>query len=145
VPQVGRRRVFETATKPRAIAELAKNLEHCGYSVPDGKGGMKQGFFAFARVQLAERRTKGRLPSEQLWLISEWRPAKNEHRYYVSNVPASTSKHELVRLIKLRWRVERDYQDAKGEVGLDHIEGRTWTGFHHHATLCATAHELLAI
>lgn len=131
--------------KPRAIAELAKSLEHRGYSVPDGKGGMKQGFFAFVRVQLAERRTKGRPPSEPLWLISEWRPAKKEHRYYVSNVPASTSKHELVRLIKLRWRVERDYQDAKGEVGLDHFEGRTWTGFHHHATLCAAAHGFLAI
>jgi SRSO17 transposase len=131
--------------KPRAIAELGKDLKHRGYSVPDAKGGMKQGFFAFARVRLAERHTKGRPPSEEVWLISEWRPAKKEYRYYVSSLPASTSKHELVRLIKLRWRVERDYQDAKAEVGLDHFEGRTWTGFHHHATLCAAAHGFLAI
>lgn len=130
---------------PTAIAELVAPLQHRGYSVADGKGGRKKGFFAFVRVQLAERHTKGRPPSEELWLISEWRPAKKEYRYYVSNLPASTSRHELVRLIKLRWRVERDYQEAKAEIGLDHFEGRTWTGLHHHMTLCAAAHGFLAI
>jgi SRSO17 transposase len=115
------------------------------FTVPDGKGGTKSGYFAFARVHLAERHTKGRPPSDEVWLIGEWRPAKKEYRYYVSNMPASTKLGELVRLIKLRWRVERDYQDAKGEIGLDHFEGRTWTGFHHHVTLCAAAHGFLAM
>ena len=45
----------------------------------------------------------------------------------------------LVTLIRFRWRVERDYQKLKSEIGLDHFEGRTWRGFHHHATLCAVA------
>lgn len=45
----------------------------------------------------------------------------------------------------LRWRVERDYQELKGEIGLDHFEGRTWRGFHHHATLCTAAHAFLAL
>ena len=51
----------------------------------------------------------------------------------------------LVRLAKLRWRVERDYQEMKQELGLDHYEGRTWRGFHHHAALCAVAHGFLAL
>ena len=51
----------------------------------------------------------------------------------------------LIRLAKLRWRVERDYQEMKQEIGLDHFEGRTWRGFHHHAALCAAAHAFLAL
>lgn len=48
-------------------------------------------------------------------------------------------------MARLRWRVERDYQELKQEIGLDHYEGRTWRGFHHHATLCAVAHAFLAL
>jgi len=51
----------------------------------------------------------------------------------------------LVRLAKLRWRIERDYQEMQGELDLDHFEGRTWPGFHHHAALCAAAHAFLAL
>ncbi len=51
----------------------------------------------------------------------------------------------LIRLARLRWRVERDYQEMKQEIGLDHFEGRTWRGFHHHAALCAAAHAFLAL
>jgi len=131
--------------KPRAIAEIAKTLDYRGYTCVDGKGDTKTGHFGFARLQLAERRTKGRPPSEELWLICEYRPSNNEYKYLVSNLPATTSKHELARLVKLRWRVERDYQELKGEIGLDHFEGRTWRGFHHHATLCAAAHAFLAL
>jgi SRSO17 transposase len=131
--------------KPRAVAELAKGLEYRSYSCPDGRGGVKDGRFAFARVKLAERRTKGRPPSDELWLIGEHRPGNNEFKFYVSNLPATTAKRELARLVKLRWRVERDYQELKGEVGLDHFEGRTWRGFHHHVTLCAAAHAFLAL
>lgn len=131
--------------KPRAIDEIAKTLDYRTYTCVDGKGETKTGHFAFARLQLAERRTKGRPPSEELWLICEHRPGNNEYKYLVSNLPATTSKHELARLVKLRWRVERDYQELKGEIGLDHFEGRTWRGFHHHATLCAAAHAFLAL
>ena len=131
--------------KPRTISEIAKSLDYRSYRCADGKGGTKTGQFAFARVQLAERRTKGRPPSEELWLICEYRPGNDEYKFYVSNLPANTSRYELVRLVKLRWRVERDYQELKGEIGLDHFEGRTWRGFHHHATLCAAAHAFLAL
>jgi SRSO17 transposase len=131
--------------KPRGIAQIAKSLEYRAYTCVDGKGEIKTGQFAFARVHLAERRTKGRPPSAEIWLICEYRPGNNEYKFYVSDLPATTTKRELARLVKLRWRVERDYQELKGEIGLDHFEGRTWRGFHHHATLCAAAHAFLAL
>jgi SRSO17 transposase len=140
-----RTRYRDGRRKLLAISKIGERLTYRKYSVPDGRGGTKFGHFAFVRIHLAEGHTKGRPPSELQWLICEWRPAKKEHRYYVSNLPGSTTKSELVRLTKLRWRIERDYQELKGEIGLDHFEGRTWRGFHHHATLCAVAHGFLAI
>ena len=145
--QQGRRKTVhrDGNRKPRSIAEIAKTLDYRGYTCPDGKGGVKTGQFAFTRIHLAEKRTKGRPPSDEMWLIAEHRPGNNEHKYYVSDLPATTTKHGLARLVKLRWRIERDYQELKGEIGLDHFEGRTWRGFHHHATLCAAAHSFLAL
>lgn len=131
--------------KPRSLAEIARALPFRKYVCPDGKGGTKSGHFAFARLRLAERRTKGRPPSDELWLIAEHRPGNDEYKYYVSDLPAATPNRELARFVKLRWRVERDYQELKGQVGLDHFEGRTWRGFHHHVTLCTVAHAFLAI
>lgn len=131
--------------KPLPLAELAQDLEFRKYRCPDGRGGTKSGHFAFTRLHLAERHDKGRKPSDEVWLIVEWRPGNGERKYYVSNLPPSVPKKELVRLVKLRWRIERDYQEMKGHVGLDHFEGRTWRGFHHHATLCAVAHAFLAL
>jgi SRSO17 transposase len=79
-------------------------------------------------------------------LLCEWPSTEaSPSKHYLLSLPATTSLRELVRIAKLRWRVERDYQDLKGEVGLDHFEGRTWTGFHHHAALCAAAHAFLAL
>ena len=66
-------------------------------------------------------------------------------KYYLSSLPATTPLRELVRFGKLRWRIERDYQELKGELGLDHFEGRTWNGVHHHVALCAAAHAFLAL
>jgi len=131
--------------KPVAISKIGEHLKYRKFTVPDGRGGKKSGYFAFERVHLAERYTNGRPPSDELWLICEWRKAKKEYRYYVCDLPDSTSKRDLVRLVKLRWRIERDYQEMKSEIGLDHFEGRTWRGIHHHATLCAVAHGFLAI
>ena len=131
--------------KLRTISEIAQQLSYRSYDCSDGNGGTKSGRFAFARLRLAERHTKGRPPSDELWLIAEHRPGNNEYKFYVSDLPASTAKRELMRLVKLRWRVERDYQELKGQVGLDHFEGRTWRGFHHHTTLCAVAHAFLAM
>jgi SRSO17 transposase len=100
--------------------------------------------FARVRVRVAHRDynlTKSR-PEE--WLLIEW--PKNEAepaKYWLSTVPEKIAFHRLVDLTKLRWRIERDYQDLKQEVGLGHFEGRGWRGFHHHATLCIAAYGFL--
>ena len=85
-------------------------------------------------------------PGEEEWLLCEWPEAESAPtKHWLSTLPADISVRALVRSAKLRWRVERDYQDLKGELGLDHYEGRTWRGFHHHATLCSVAHGFLAL
>jgi SRSO17 transposase len=61
----------------------------------------------------------------------------------MSNLPAATERHDLVRIAKHRWIVERDYEELKQELGLGHFEGRGWRGFHHHATLCIAAYGFL--
>jgi SRSO17 transposase len=78
------------------------------------------------------------------WLLIEWPKGEAEPtKYWLSTLPDVTSFERLVDLTKLRWRIERDYQDLKQEVGLGHYEGRGWPGFHHHATLCIAAYGFL--
>ena len=66
-------------------------------------------------------------------------------KYWLSNLPADTPLVELVRLGKLRWRIEQDYRELKDALGLDHFEGRTWRGWHHHVTLVSVAHGFLTL
>ena len=74
----------------------------------------------------------------------EWPEREKEPtKYWFSTLPGETSLKALVRLAKIRWRIERDYEELKGEIGLDHFEGRSWRGFHHHASLCIAAYAFL--
>ena len=78
------------------------------------------------------------------WLLVEWPEGEAEPtKYWLSTLPENISFERLVDFVKLRWRIERDYQDLKQEVGLGHYEGRGWRGFHHHATLCIAAYGFL--
>ncbi len=80
----------------------------------------------------------------QEWLLIEWPEGEAEPtKYWLSTLPAKVSLRRLVDFAKLRWRIERDYQELKQEVGLGHYEGRGWRGFHHHATLCIAAYGFL--
>jgi SRSO17 transposase len=80
------------------------------------------------------------------WLLVEWPASKAEPvKYWLSNLPETTPLVELVRLGKLRWRVEQDYRELKGALGLDHFEGRSWPGWHHHVTLVSVAHGFLTL
>lgn len=99
--------------------------------------------FARLRVRVADRH---RWPDDcpQEWLLIEWpQDEKEPTKYWLSTVPQRISFRRLVDLAKLRWRIERDYQELKQEVGLGHYEGRGWRGFHHHATLCIAAYGFL--
>ena len=85
------------------------------------------------------------MSSITVWKSSPSGDEPKPTKYWLSSLPKETSVRSLVRLAKLRWRVERDYQEMKQEIGLDHFEGRSWRGFHHHAALCAAAHGFLAL
>ena len=137
--------------EPVKIAELAKQLGRDAYSVVrwrEGSRGKQSSRFIGWWVQSAENhgRGRGRPPTDPQWLVCEWPDGEDEPtKFWLAAFPRNTSLVALVRLAKLRWRVERDYQELKQEIGLDHFEGRTWRGFHHHATLCAVAHGFLAL
>ena len=96
------------------------------------------------RVQPAygDDRKIGRQPEQ--WLLLEWpKEEASPLGYWLSNLSDKTSLRELVAITKQRWRIERDYEELKQEVGLNHYEGRNWRGFHHHATLSIAAYGFL--
>jgi SRSO17 transposase len=80
------------------------------------------------------------------WLLAEWPDGEPEPtKYWLANLPEATPLVELVRLAKLRWRIEHDYRELKGALGLDHYEGRSYPGWHHHVTLVSVAHGFVTL
>src|SRR3954447_13503779 len=101
--------------------------------------------FAFVRVSAARPITDGDAPRQE-WLIVEWPDGHRQPSdYWLSNLPADTSHERLARLGRLRWMIELDYRQLKGELGLDHYEGRSYLGFHHHCALVTAAHGFLTV
>ena len=133
--------------RPISAKKLAIGLPpHAWHKITWREGTAERLSSRFARVRvrpahrdywLAESR-----PEE--WLLIEW-PAGEEAptKYWLSTLPANIGFRQLVDIAKLRWRIERDYHELKQEVGLGHFEGRSWRGFHHHATLCIAAYGFL--
>jgi len=114
-----------------------------------GTKGVLHSRFALARVRptagCCNRRSEivYRIPEEE-WLVMEWPEGEEEPtKYWLSTMPEVLPIEELIALTKLRWRIEEDYEDLKQEVGLGDFEGRTWRGFHHHASLCIAAYAFL--
>jgi SRSO17 transposase len=100
--------------------------------------------FAAVRVRPAHRDYHRSAPRPEEWCLIEWPVDEPEPtKYFLSTLPDAISRRALVNTAKLRWRIERDYQDLKQELGLGHYEGRGWRGFHHHATLCIAAYGFL--
>lgn len=136
-------------SQPVSIQALARSLPRRAYrkvTWREGSRGPQCASFAARRIRTASGHTKGRPPGPEQWLLCEWLPGEAEPtKFSLSNLPPTASRRHLVRLAHQRWRVERDYQDMKEELGLDHFEGRFWRGFHHHVALCAAAHAFLAL
>ena len=108
------------------------------------KGPLAAGFAAL-RVRPAEGaqlRDGRHLPGEEVWLVGE-RRASGEKKYYLANLPADTPLERLAAAIKARWVCEQAHQQLKGELGLGHFEGRSWTGLHRHALLAMIAFAFL--
>ncbi|MDB5479907.1 MAG: family transposase [Caulobacteraceae bacterium] len=100
--------------------------------------------FAALRVRTAHKDYTRSEPHPEEWLLIEWPQGEVEPtKYWLSTLPPDIPIAELVDTAKLRWRIERDYQELKQELGLDHYEGRGWRGFHHHASLCVAAYGFL--
>jgi len=105
--------------------------------------------FAAVRVRVADgppqriRDMGGQhMPGEEAWLVGECRTT-GERKYYLANLPADTSLKMLARTIKARWICEQAHQQLKEELGLDHFEGRSWTGLHRHALMTMLAYAFL--
>jgi SRSO17 transposase len=110
----------------------------------DGSRGPMTSAFVALGVRPAGRRPTGRLGEDgslpPVWLLAEWpTEAAEPTDYWLSTLPEGTGLAELVRLAKIRWRIEHDYRELKTALGLDHFEGRTWPGWHRHVTLVTTA------
>ncbi len=112
---------------------------------PDGKPISSR--FVFVRVRAAHDWEKATpCPPREEWLIAEWPDGKDQPAdYWISNLPENTEPERLARLARLRWKIELDYKQLKGELGLDHYEGRSWLGWHHHTALVTAAHAFLAL
>jgi SRSO17 transposase len=100
--------------------------------------------FAFVRVVAAHPVLRDHLPPRTEWLIVEWPEGEQApSNYWLSNLAEDESRERLARLARLRWTIELDYRQLKGELGLDHYEGRSYLGFHHHCALVTCAHAFL--
>jgi len=137
-----------TETQPRPINELVAGLDPEAFgpvAFRDIDGGQLVSRFAFVRVIAAHPITRDRQAPREEWLIIEWPQGHEPSDYWISNLPADTEPEQLARLARLRWMIELDYKQLKGELGLDHYEGRSYLGFHHHCTLVTAAHGFLTL
>jgi SRSO17 transposase len=131
--------------QPVTVKALAHDLPKSAWrnvAWREATGGRLTSRFARVRVRPARHDPAGTRPEE--WVLIEWpKSERDPTKYWLSTLPEDISFARLVDLAKLRWRIERDYQDLKQELGLGHYEGRGWRGFHHHATLCIAAYGFL--
>ena len=102
--------------------------------------------FAFVRVVATHPARRDCLPPRWEWLIIEWPEGEDAPTdCWLSNLSEAESRERLARLARLRWTIELDYRQLKGELGLDHYEGRSYAGFHHHTALVTCAHAFLSL
>lgn len=133
--------------QPVSVKQLALRLPSSDWKDIAWRPGSQEALrsrFAAVRVRPAHRDEKRTVPRPEEWLLIEWPKKESEPtKYWLSTLPEKTSLKSLVKIAKHRWIIERDYEELKQELGLGHYEGRSWRGFHHHATLCIAAYGFL--
>ncbi|MGH8671694.1 MAG: IS701 family transposase [Burkholderiales bacterium] len=143
-PTRWRRASGATPVSVKALAESLKAIGWHTVSWREGTNAVLRSRFAALRVRAAHRDEGRSTLREEQWLLIERPTGESEPtKYWLSTLSADTPLVDLVRVAKMRWRIERDYQELKQEFGLSHYEGRGWRGFHHHATLCIAAYGFL--
>jgi SRSO17 transposase len=133
--------------RPQSIKELAFELTPSQWQNIEWREGSNftlRSRFARVRVRAAHREQLRTQQRAEEWLLIEWPEGHKEPmKYWLSTLGQDVSLQRMVFEAKMRWRIERDYQDLKQEVGLGHYEGRGWRGFHHHASLSIAAYGFL--
>jgi SRSO17 transposase len=137
--------------EPVAIAQLIADLPGEQFQTvafrdgPDARPVTSR--FCFVRVRAANRAEKRTpWPPREESLIAEWPEGQEKPSgYWISNLPEGTEPEQLARLARLRWKIELDYKQLKGELGLDHYEGRSYLGWYHHTALVTAAHGFLTL
>jgi SRSO17 transposase len=144
------RSVARPDRRPESVRALAERLPPRAWetlpcrTTPTGEE--VEGRFAFVRLVATHPVRNDCQPPREEWLIVEWpEDAEQPCDYWLSNLPDDTPKERLARLARLRWTIELDYRQLKGELGLDHYEGRSYPGFHHHTALVTAAHAFLTL
>jgi SRSO17 transposase len=141
-PKKGQRDAPDTIS----VKDLALGLRARAWHIIQWREGSNEWLssrFARVRVHVASGHERPSEPAKE-WLLIEWPEGEKEPtKYWLSTLPGNIAFRDLVDAAKLRWRIERDYQELKQEVGLGHYEGRGWRGFHHHATMCIAAYGFL--
>ena len=148
---IGRpRTVARPDRKPESVRALAERLPPEAWrrvvcrTTPAGEE--VEGRFAFVRVVATHPVRTDCLPPRWEWLIIEWPEGEQAPSdYWLSNLDEEEPRERLARLARLRWTIELDYRQLKGELGLDHYEGRSYAGFHHHCALVTCAHAFLTL
>ena len=141
VPPGGRKRRPVPDQEPREAETVLAGLPWRRVTWRHGTKGPLAARFAAARIRVGDGGTwanNRHLPGEAAWLVGEWRTS-GERKYYLSNLPPQTSLRALAAAIKARWVCEQGHQQLKGELGLGHFEGRSWTGLHRHALMTCMA------
>jgi SRSO17 transposase len=138
-----RLRLRNPSKRPIQVKQLVRNIPKKDWSqaiIKEGSKGPLACEFAFLRVT----ESRGNLPANEVWLIIRRNlDDPSLIKYYFSNAPVNTPLSEFVRISGMRWPIESLFEEAKGEVGLDHYEMRSWLGWHHHMLLVSLAHHFL--
>ena len=112
----------------------------------EGSKGWLESRFLAVRVQPSHGFVDGEPPHKEVWLLVQWPEEEKEPtRYFLCDLPPTTTLRRLVRAAKSRWKIEQDYLQLKDELGLDHYEGRNWAGWHHHVSMVMMAHAFLTL
>jgi SRSO17 transposase len=137
----------DPAQPPVSVKALALALPAASFRTVAwraGAAGRLRSRFAALRVRPAHRDESRAVPRAEEWLVIEWPKGEAEPtKYFLATLAADIPLKRLIATVKQRWRIERDYQELKQELGLGHYEGRGWRGFHHHASLCIAAYGFL--
>ena len=147
--KVKRRHVSASGPPAQTLEEITADLtnsawHHCAWKAADGK--TRRTRLAWIEVYLAHGLRKAEGELEKVWLVVDW-PEGDEHpyHYYLAEFKSPPTKARCLKLSRSRWHVEQYFQRSKDDLGLDHFEGRSWRGFHHHLALSAVAYLFILV